>query len=414
MFHQLPPVQLPCPEGIPFDIQTAPGATVSERFGKEGVYSVESVRIGEDSCRLVIHPLDPLGGIVKIRFPFRMENRDYEGIRLVVMPEPGAGWEVHEPDAGLSHRKSHAVSLSFSDSLVDIDAASRRGRAHAHTAKFREDDFEVRYDAFSGRYALVVSDGGGSYPLSRIGSRIASETIASSLLSGIPDSLLNALPSMSGNPSAMLLPDVPARLADAMASACHSAIPRLEELIAEHNAPSMEKPWSIGDFYSTVLAATVKRRPDGSLWVLSFSIGDGAMAWLREDGVIPLCSPDEGPARGHTQFGTDPAMWPSRQDELDWRAFCERRIRLLAVPPGESGELWMMTDGVSDPFQLSAHGTFPEDNWNKFRQEIATALGPFSDSDKDAKKTQSLLEWLSFYKEQHHDDRTVLRFRKHP
>lgn len=52
-----------------------------------------------------------------------------------------------------------------------IIGASRRGKMHAHKGIYREDAFAL--DQINGWHLMVVADGGGSCPLSRVGSQLA-------------------------------------------------------------------------------------------------------------------------------------------------------------------------------------------------------------------------------------------------
>ncbi|MBC8254933.1 MAG: protein phosphatase 2C domain-containing protein, partial [Ardenticatenia bacterium] len=60
-----------------------------------------------------------------------------------------------------------------------IVGASRRGKMHAHKGIYREDAFA--FGETNGWHLVVVADGGGSCPLSRVGSQLAADTAVATM-----------------------------------------------------------------------------------------------------------------------------------------------------------------------------------------------------------------------------------------
>ncbi|MDQ7046948.1 MAG: protein phosphatase 2C domain-containing protein [Sulfurovum sp.] len=90
-------------------------------------------------------------------------------VSLTVIPDPKSLWKTLEPEEDIPYPKPHEDSM-----LVEAEDgsrllyASKRGRSHAHVGTYRDDDGEILASK-SGWSILVISDGGGSYPLARRG-----------------------------------------------------------------------------------------------------------------------------------------------------------------------------------------------------------------------------------------------------
>ena len=59
-----------------------------------------------------------------------------------------------------------------------------------------------------------------------------------------------------------------------------------------------------------------------------------------------------------------------------------------------------MTDGVSDPYFETDNGLADRTRWKKLWDEIEPKL-------KEADPKQALIDWLHFFIQGHHDDRTI-------
>lgn len=104
------------------------------------------------------------------KFPFLIKPAPQDLWKNLPVPED---IEYPKPDADSAFVKGAAGSDGTA--RKDMVAASRRGRAHAHEGKPRDDDFKLCYCPESAWYILAVADGAGSAAFAREGSRIACE-----------------------------------------------------------------------------------------------------------------------------------------------------------------------------------------------------------------------------------------------
>ena len=100
-------------------------------------------------------------------------------------------------------------------------------------------------------------------------------------------------------------------------------------------------------------------------------------------------TPDGGEFAGQTRF-------------LDRNALADqgfgKRVRVGRLQNVSS--VILMTDGVSDPYFETDNGLADPAKWDVLWDEIQPQLG-------DPAPEQRLVEWLHFFKQGHHDDRTV-------
>lgn len=274
-----------------------------------------------------------------------------------------------------------------------IVAASKRGRSHAQEGKYRDDHFRIKADVETGWHILVVADGAGSAELSRIGSKIACDTVIEllpDLLSETVDPGLKGLISAyDGDPESwrcrvrqeLLYPVLPKIALEAA-------------LAIESHAASLERPSQ--DFATTIVIAASRKIAD-RWFTASFTVGDGGIAIFDADTghVEVLCRPDSGEFAGQTRFLT-PAEF---QDEADvmGRIFVDFRPDFTV--------LTALTDGITDP-------KFPTDNdfadpakWHQFWQDDLVPQVRLHPDNPDI-QTQ-MLDWLNFWSRGNHDDRTI-------
>ena len=124
-----------------------------------------------------------ISGDLKIKLLFRIEGEledsilNEKTITIIINPDPKSLWKDIESDKNDSYWKEDNVAIAsdFLDKKIVI--ASKRGRSHANVGSFRDDDFAYKYFNNSGWTVVAVSDGAGSYSLSRKGSQIACNAV---------------------------------------------------------------------------------------------------------------------------------------------------------------------------------------------------------------------------------------------
>ncbi len=312
--------------------------------------------------------------------------------RLTVIADPRDLWKEIPSD--------QTADLAIPDEAFEtqtaqafIVAASKRGRSHAQEGKYRDDHFRIKANAETGWHILVVADGAGSAELSRIGSKIACDTVIEllpDLLSGTVDPGLEGLISAyDGDPESCR-----SRVRQELLYPVLPKIAKEAALAIEAHAASLERPSQ--DFATTIVIAVSRKFAD-RWFTASFTVGDGGIAIFDADTghVEVLCRPDSGEFAGQTRFLT-PAEF---QDEADvmGRIFVDFR-------PGFT-VLTAMTDGITDP-------KFPTDNdfadpakWRQFWQDDLIPQVMLHPDNPDI-QTQ-MLDWLDFWSRGNHDDRTI-------
>lgn len=357
------------------------------------IYGLEKAGLisapGFDARSRVIRGTPKEQGDYNIRFVYTW--RDWaEGLppltrdfRLLVNPDPRDLWEDIPSDQAQEYGRPDLEYANLDWPGGKIWAASRRGRSHAHIGAPRDDSFCL--GAESGWQIIAVSDGAGSAQFSRKGAEIACDVaIAASReklaqnreLDSVFLELSNSADPASWQAKAKKLAyNV---LANA-AFAAHKAIRQ------EADARGRETK----EYATTLLLAMAKKFPAG--WaVLSFQVGDGAMAMFADAGALLLAKPDEGEYGGQTRFVTMNEIFDPHE--------LMRRLRVDFVSHLEG--LALMTDGVSDARFVSQESLGDAVLWREFwREVLPLAQGPTPRVD--------LLEWLNFWSRGNHDDRTL-------
>ena len=340
---------------------------------------------------------------------------------LTVNPDPWSLWTVEEIDEKLKVFSSdqERIDSNHKDVIakeypgLKVVGASHRGRSHERSGTFRDDDMGVWADEENGNYVFIVSDGAGSCRFSREGARIAISFIKEKLESNkarIEEAWAKSKIAENRDcPIGMTLTQL-ARLAK----------DKLSAYVAENKEAHPD--WKVKDFSGTLLVAALKREKDGALQLVTLSIGDGAIAWYLGGGKHGLmCCPDSGEFGGGTRFLTTPEVWKAMSESKTnedmtraYKEFCNRRVFCKRFSPeeAESFQLFLMSDGVSDPwFETDARLENGEE-WRRFAEETL-----YGDGENQAKlkpcdsvdvMAEKLFAWLEFKIAGNHDDRTII------
>lgn len=293
-----------------------------------------------------------------------------------VNPDPLTLWkDIPSDQQGQYARRDTWHSMVTGDDGMCVIAASRRGRRHAHKGDYRDDAASMRYCQDTGWWVIAVADGAGSAPLSRKGAQVAVETMTDLL----PE-CLSKLDSANFEPRNETL-------CECMVSTAAEAAQKIEEDAIFSNT-------QVTDFSTTLIAAGIKREGDEWLCV-SISIGDGGcVIWdANTSSLIPMSLADSGEFAGETRF-LDSKLLNDAEQCLD-RLFVHKASSFTA--------LFLMTDGVSDPWFETETSLQNADKWKDFWSE---QLEPVFADDIDG-ASQRLLTWLEFFIAGEHDDRTI-------
>jgi len=318
-------------------------------------------------------------------------------LSLFINPHPRTLWKQIEPDESLEHRKEHRCSL-WEAGHPRILAASVRGRSHENSGAFREDDFHFGHDAEKKWTVVAVSDGAGSAPLSRLGSKLATETSVFSLLEALEeaaDEIEIAIADATEDPkerTSKLLAAGKSLLLGPVGQAAFKASKAIQNKATELEVE--EKALA-----ATLMFAAVRRIGDEIL-VASYWIGDGGAALLDPTtGHLDLLGEaDSGEYSGQTRF----LLSSEFPQETPWAAI-QKRFRIHCVPA--SAVLLLMTDGVSDPKFGTDNALRDPARWQSFwEHELAEQFSVEAPSEELALKLE---EYLQFWSQGEHDDRTM-------
>jgi hypothetical protein len=231
----------------------------------------------------------------------------------------------------------------------------------------------------------VVADGAGSAKLSGLGSKLACETSLkhiSDILS-VPDQpILTLLKNWNDK-----INDAEKQLTVLLYEILAGAALAARKVIVDEAVASGKEP---RDFHTTFLL-TISRKFDAGYFCASFQIGDGITGAFDGINIIPLGEPDHGQLAGQTIFLTSPNVFQSSK-ELAGRI----RFYFTGKPP----ILFSMTDGVTDSYFSETH-ILDLGRW----KQLAIDTGVATPSGGSA---GHLLDWLNYYVENEHDDRTLL------
>jgi serine/threonine protein phosphatase PrpC len=322
---------------------------------------------------------------------FRYPPDGQKTVAWFVNADPRSLWKELEPDPSLGYRKEHTAVIRTAGNGLEMIGASRRGRAHAHDGKFREDDAAV---SVVGDWMLaVVADGAGSARFSREGSRVACERAIASLTDSVPklldDDVLKAAETADDSSTRQ----VRNALYQTLCGAAFDAYKALETLSASGQH-------ALKDYATTLLLAICRPIASG-IFVATFWIGDGAIALLTDSGreATLLGIPDAGEFSGQTRFLTMRDLISDPHEML-------RRVEYRVAP--DFCAVLLMTDGISDPKFGTDIMLQSRERWEQLWSELTTEAGLTSG---EPGAEQRLLEWMDFWSSGEHDDRTLVVIR---
>ncbi len=265
-----------------------------------------------------------------------------------------------------------------------VVAASRRGRAHAHEGKYREDDFLLHQDESSGWLLLCVADGAGSAANAVRASRLACEAVRDFCLKMGFSALQSAaeayfMDSKQGQPLRLALYNL-------LGGAAFSAAKSLKNA-----AESAGEPFRS---FATTLSFVLLRRCDMGWTLASFGVGDSPAALLRADNnaVELLHAPDEGEYAGQTYFLTSP-QWARDAKSIF--------ARLKFIQVNDFQLLALMSDGIYDPIFEHSSALLQPKKWEHLHAELIQ-------NGCHDEEGERLLQWLNFWSQGNHDDRTLI------
>lgn len=307
-----------------------------------------------------------------------------------INPDPRSLWQEKEPPSDAPYPKSHTDShrLAVTDGI--LLGASRRGRSHAHKGDFRDDDFFLG-EGSDGWLAIAVADGAGSANYSREGSRIACHHAGRQLTEDLNADFTKAIrPLLSAHFGGDITAEASIKnlLHDVLVGAIFEAY---KEIVREAEATESDSRK-----YATTLLFSIAKRFGPKWFIASYWVGDGAIAAYKQgEWVKVLGQGDSGEFAGQTRFLTMSELWQDQQSMTS-------RLHFDIVD--EFTSLVLMTDGVSDPKIQTDYNMQQVAKWDELWMDIGNEVRLAADNEQAGSE---LLDWLNFWSQGDHDDRTI-------
>lgn len=276
--------------------------------------------------------------------------------------------------------------MSLLSPTVDIVAASHRGRMHANRGTYRDDDFYIgRVDTFT---LSIVADGAGSAQLSSTGSKVFCREVGNRLFELVrekEDELMDIINNLQSQQGEMKTdPRLSRCLYEILPVAALHGRKRLMQLADDNQVP-------LKFYHTTALLSITTPIADGSYFCAAFQIGDGITAALTDGQLTLLGKGDSGSFPGETVFVTSNGIF-------DDGAALLKRIHYLISEAKPT--VISMTDGITDSYFKDTPALDNPEKWRQFVADI-------SDESGHLRPAVDICDWLNYYIDQEHDDRTV-------
>lgn len=359
-------------------------------------------------------------GDFTLRLSYQTEPREPRSelvLPIAFNPSPRELWkdrktptdiDYYKGDTALEFVKVEAGAAGLPKK--DMVAASRRGRSHAHEGRPRDDHFALYHSPESDWYVMAVADGAGSARYSREGSRIACQTVIDHCRERLLDNptFEEAIRAWYADKDDKEKRTVLTRMVIEIiyngALKANEAIKK--EALAKESDNSrkhLQEVVRMKDYATTLMFAICKRFEFG-WFITSFWVGDGAMCLFdaKSHTAKLLGTPDEGEFSGQTRFLTMSEIFHDKD-------IVQKRMRMAVVD--DFTALFLMTDGVSDPLFETERNLNDYSRWEAFYDKLRHGFpddeiaGVNLTDDHDA--AGELLEWLNFWSQGNHDDRTL-------
>jgi serine/threonine protein phosphatase PrpC len=382
----------------PFDPPNADFTEISQ-FRLDGL---ETIGLYYDENEKKIKGVPTESGDFPLSFAFRVqgenESEDFsiKLITLTINPDPKKLWKNIATDANDPYWKPDEKTVFSSLHDRSILISSKRGRSHAHTGAFREDDFDFA-ELNNGWGIVAIADGAGGAKLSRKGSQLACDFVVNFFRDKEAQEKLGAFDALI---------QVNETHTDELKKRINLLVYNLLGQAALGTYKSLEAFASsiqvlMKDISTTLIFVLLKKYTHGYA-IMSFGVGDCPMALMSKDlsEVTLLNWIDVGEYGGGTRFITMSEVFQS--DKFATR-FSFRFVKDFAF-------LFMMSDGIYDAKFVVESALKDLDKWKRFLDDIQgrNDEGLGVDLRKDnGEIEQQFSRWMDFWSPGNHDDRTL-------
>lgn len=358
-------------------------------------------------------------GDLKIKFLFNIVGEDKSAppneklISLVINPDPKSLWKDIPSDKNDPFWKEDDFSIANKIGERNIVISSKRGRSHKNVGSFRDDDFAYKYFEKSGWTIVAVSDGAGSYSLSRVGSKLACNAVIDYYENyrDIEENRIfdEKLFEFNNSRDENLLKEIEILSKQNLYKATvfvHNQIKDHAEKTFAENPHLFDNPKAktLLDYYHSTLIFALFKKYDFGYVVLSFGVGDCPIAIMNKDKsqTTLLNWLDVGEFGGGTRFITQPNIFHSQEYPMS------TRFNFKIVP--DFSYLFLMTDGIYDPKFVVEANLEKSENWIEFVNDLEGNNDDGIKVEFDHSNNEianQLSKWMDFWSPGNHDDRTL-------
>lgn len=359
-------------------------------------------------------------GDFKLVLRFRV--RGYEAssssekvLSLIVNPDPKTLWRTIPSDKEAIFWKDDDVCAFGKLGNKHIVVASNRGRSHENNGSFREDDFAFKFMKNTGWSIVAVSDGAGSYPLSRKGSQLACHSIVEYFENQLDPTYFIELDGkfldFEESKNEVLLRGIEVDIKQKMYRSvlfAHNQIKAVAEATFKSNPEFFNNPKakSLLEYFHATLIFVLFKKFDFGYVILTFGVGDCPIAVVNKDKTQStlLNTLDVGEFGGGTRFLTQHDIYHLEARPIPMADRFNMHITT------DFSYLFLMTDGIYDAkftveANLERHEkwiAFLEDLQGQNEDHISVNLNPHNEN-----IANELAHWMDFWSPGNHDDRTL-------
>jgi serine/threonine protein phosphatase PrpC len=364
----------------------------------------EGAGLQYDNEKETIEGIPTRSGDIKLKLRFRIEGQTEDAalseksFSLIINPDPKSLWKNEPSNKEDKYWKEDNVCAFDKLGDKNIVVASKRGRSHANTGSFRDDDFSYKYFEDTGWSAIAVADGAGSAKLARKGSQLACEAIINYFSEHFSNENLTEFDTILLDYKNGTGEETQKRLSHFIYNNLSKAAHFAHNTIADF---ANKTETQLKDYYTTLIFTIFKKYEFGYA-ILSFGVGDCPIALINKDQTeLTLMNwLDVGEFGGGTRFINMPEIFTS--DKFSSRF----RFKLI----DDFSYLMLMTDGIYDPKFVVEANLESLEKWKEF---IADVSGNNDDQIKIAFNSENkeianqLSSWMDFWSPGNHDDRTL-------
>ncbi|MDG1276477.1 MAG: PP2C family serine/threonine-protein phosphatase [Algoriphagus sp.] len=351
--------------------------------------------------------------IFKIKGESESTSPNEKLISLIINPDPKSLWKDIPSDTNDLFWKKDDVTEAASLGDRHIVVASKRGRSHENVGSFRDDDFAYKYFEKTGWSVVAVSDGAGSYSLSRIGSQLACNAVLD-YFENHHDVEQNKefeskLIAFNESKDEMLLKEIEIASKQNLYKATlhvHNKIKEHAEITSKEHPELFNNPKAktLLDYYHSTLIFALFKKYEFGYVLQTFGVGDCPIAIMNKDQsqTTLLNWLDVGEFGGGTRFITQPNIFHSKEHPM------ASRFNFQIVT--DFSYLFLMTDGIYDPKFVVEANLEKNGKWIEFMEDLQGNNEDNLKVDFDYSNTEisnQLSNWMDFWSQGNHDDRTL-------